>query len=255
MVKVINKRENNNGQLFHYAHFIKDCLFNEILADFHLHKKVVRQKILDQTLGNFSRFYEDVMGIETTELPEKEFEELEDELVITHRINKPTKEQMDKFRQFIFQRYSIEEDPTFPEILLIERGGRIELINDEELKKINTNVSTGRERREINQIEKVKEFLEKEHSGKYKTIMLEQLSFQEQIKYFYNAKTVIGCHGAGLINILFCREHTTLIEVNPENYRVLWNFLINSCQVLNVKHIYSNNNIKDVLDVLELFLN
>ena len=43
MVKVINKRI-TRGSLFHYAHFLCDCLFPEIINDIYSYKKVVREK-------------------------------------------------------------------------------------------------------------------------------------------------------------------------------------------------------------------
>jgi hypothetical protein len=47
MIKVINKRT-KRGSLFHYAHFLCDCLFPEIINDIYSYKKVVREKILDK---------------------------------------------------------------------------------------------------------------------------------------------------------------------------------------------------------------
>ena len=64
MIKVKNKRE--GGSLFHYAHFICDCLFPEIIADIFNYKEVIREKHIHQTIGNFSKIYTDVMMIKNT---------------------------------------------------------------------------------------------------------------------------------------------------------------------------------------------
>lgn len=44
-------------------------------------------------------------------------------------------------------------------------------------------------------------------------VMLEQLTFQEQANLFYNADVVFTPHGAGLINIIYCRPNTKVIEL------------------------------------------
>ena len=48
-------------------------------------------------------------------------------------------------------------------------------------------------------------------------VKLENLSFDEQIFVFSNAKIVVGAHGAGLTNLCFSKEKTKVIEIrsNP----------------------------------------
>ena len=48
----------------------------------------------------------------------------------------------------------------------------------------------------------------------FKRYDLERMSVSEQIKLFYNAECVVGPHGAGLVNIAFCRQGTKVIEIN-----------------------------------------
>jgi len=43
--------------------------------------------------------------------------------------------------------------------------------------------------------------------------MLGTMSVLEQIELFSNADVVIGTHGAGLANILFCKPNTKVIEI------------------------------------------
>lgn len=52
----------------------------------------------------------------------------------------------------------------------------------------------------------------------YKSVVLSEMSFEEQIKTFSNATHVIGIHGAGLTNIVFCNRGTTVLEILPETY-------------------------------------
>jgi capsular polysaccharide biosynthesis protein len=42
------------------------------------------------------------------------------------------------------------------------------------------------------------------------SVCLEKLKFQEQVKLFYNAETVVGVHGAGLTNLLYCSDCSVL---------------------------------------------
>jgi hypothetical protein len=55
----------------------------------------------------------------------------------------------------------------------------------------------------------------------YSVYELELLTFEDQIRLFRSAKTVIGPHGAGLTWILFCRPSTAVIEICPtlQKYR------------------------------------
>ena len=74
MIKVKNNRD--TGSLFHYAHFICDCLFPEIICDIFNYDEVIREKNIHQTIGNFSKIYTDVMRIKNTELLNNDFNNL-----------------------------------------------------------------------------------------------------------------------------------------------------------------------------------
>ena len=50
-------------------------------------------------------------------------------------------------------------------------------------------------------------------SHNFHTLFLEDLGGIEQMAYFYNASVIISPHGAGLTNILFCKEGTEIIEI------------------------------------------
>lgn len=47
----------------------------------------------------------------------------------------------------------------------------------------------------------------------YERYCLSELSFLDQASLFYNAESVIGAHGAGLTNIIFCKPGTQVIEI------------------------------------------
>lgn len=63
---------------------------------------------------------------------------------------------------------------------------------------------------QIENYDEVWDFLKKKNFLKLK---LSNLSFEDQIKYFYNAEVIVGGHGAGLCNILFCNKGTLLVEL------------------------------------------
>ena len=123
IIKIKNIR--HSGSLFHYAHFICDCLYVEIINDVYNYKEVIREKNIDQTIGNFHKIYTDVMMTKNTELYKKDFDEINTETVIFDKKEKYTDRiYIDKFRNFIFKRYDIknlEFDKNYPEILLIKR--------------------------------------------------------------------------------------------------------------------------------------
>jgi len=65
--------------------------------------------------------------------------------------------------------------------------------------------------------EKELESLMKSHQ--IKIIYLEKLSFADQIFLFSNLTLVIGLHGAGLSNIVWCSSGTTILEIfTPERF-------------------------------------
>ncbi len=66
-------------------------------------------------------------------------------------------------------------------------------------------------RKIINENEVV-EFLEK---NGFVSVILSDLSFEDQIKLFMNADFVTGLHGAGYANIVFCSPNTKILELKP----------------------------------------
>lgn len=196
MIKVINRRR--RGSLFHYAHFLCDCLFPEIINQLYLHGEVIREKSIHQTLGNFSKIYEEVMGMRNRELLKEEFDQLAlPPLIYKTKEDYSTIDYFNRFRYFIFDRYDIPTTlpPNYPQILLIKRDNRISLIDDPYLKPLNTNITTGKERREIDQIDRLSEHLENAHGPNFRAVYLERLTFEEQVRYFHGASFIICAHG------------------------------------------------------------
>jgi capsular polysaccharide biosynthesis protein len=47
----------------------------------------------------------------------------------------------------------------------------------------------------------------------FKPLLLEHYSFADQICIFNNAKVIVGLHGAGFANLVFCKKGTKIIEI------------------------------------------
>ena len=235
-IKVVNKRI--DGSLFHYAHFICDCLFPEIVNEIYKYKNVFRQKIIKQTLGNFSNIYENVMLTNNSELEIEVFKKL-NIIKLVHKSKEDYSNKLcfDKFRNYIFNRFSINPSiyyENYPEVILIKRYSRINLVDDPDLQKKNKNIKTGAERREIPGIENVATYLQNKFGNNFKSIYLEFVPFEEQVKYFNNAKLIICAHGAGMANMFFCKEGTKILEVVCNKKFPFFDVMSN---ILNLQHI------------------
>jgi len=58
-------------------------------------------------------------------------------------------------------------------------------------------------------------FLEKRH---FQIVKPEKLSLNDQVDIFNNAQIIVGGHGAGLTNIIFCEKNTNIIEFIPSSH-------------------------------------
>jgi hypothetical protein len=225
----------------------------EIINDVYKYNTVFREKSIHQTLGNFSKIYEEVMKNKNIELVKDEFDSLDIKPVIFKKKGQYTDiEYLNKFREFIFTRYEInlhEYKKNYPEVILVKRGERIELIDDECLKKINDNMTTGKERREIENIERVEQYLKDKYCDKFKSFYMEEQSFEEQVNIFNNAKLIIMAHGAALSSILFCKPETILIEVTCGMKYQWFDICFEKLKINNVKiHENEDDIIIDYLD-------
>ena len=256
MVKVVNTRD--IGFLFHYGHFISDCLMPEIQNRVYKYKDVYRLMGVRQTIGNFSNMYEEIMGTRNIELSEKEFSELEYPKIDVIGCNGVYSPRVIKeSREFILSRYNPKKDSSYPSVILIERGESVELIDESKYKmKIHKDaLKNGKDRRCINDIDLLKGYLD-DKKVDYKTIFLEKMPFEEQLNYFYNANLVIACHGASLCNLLFCQEQTKVIEVMPsvvgeKIQRFSINWYKNLSESANLDYYSSKNKIGKIINLFD----
>ena len=52
----------------------------------------------------------------------------------------------------------------------------------------------------------------------FKKVFFENLSYEKQVELSMNCKIMIGYHGAGLVNHLFMKKNTHLIEIYNKHY-------------------------------------
>ena len=79
----------------------------------------------------------------------------------------------------------------------------------------------------------------------FKILKLSNLDFKDQINIFNTAKVIIGPHGAGFANLVFCKNSTKVIELKPKNHpnRVYERIsCINKLnhKIIKLKHIKNN---------------
>ena len=73
----------------------------------------------------------------------------------------------------------------------------------------------------------------------FEKVNLEELKLMDQVKLFQEARMVIGCHGAGLANIMFMQKNQTVIELKSNNNNYWCYFSL--ARVFGLKYYYSLN--------------
>jgi Glycosyltransferase 61 len=97
---------------------------------------------------------------------------------------------LDDFRQRVAARYAATRGPRNRRVLLARKGPT----------------------RMIDNLEQVEAFLSRQG---FETVYLEGMSIVDQMLLFQRADFIIGPHGAGLANLLFCEPGTRVIELTP----------------------------------------
>lgn len=71
----------------------------------------------------------------------------------------------------------------------------------------------------------------------FTTLCFEDFTFEEQVSISYNAKYMIGLHGANLTNMLFMKPESYVLEIRPENdiHNLCYYSLASS---LNINYLY-----------------
>jgi hypothetical protein len=83
------------------------------------------------------------------------------------------------------------------------------------------------------------ELLEQITSLGFKKIYTEDYSFVEQISIFYNARIVVGPSGSSLLNCIFCKKTSHVIELCPDSDFRPGPWLISQIMSKNLYHFFS----------------
>ena len=80
----------------------------------------------------------------------------------------------------------------------------------------------------------------------FKIVTLEKMSVSEQARLFQSAAVVIGPHGAGLTNLVFCEPHTKVLEIiHPEAINLMY-WTIASHRDLDYNYLFAKGNLARV---------
>lgn len=274
-IKIHTTRKVRKGALFHYAPFVLHCLFPEVIMNLQEYDEVIRERNVDQTTGFLDKIRSEVLGNKSVELETDEFNKVDAETIELEFYEQyQNKFYFDKFRKFVFNRYNI--NPTeyiegYPQVLLIKRYDRIELLDADLKATLNPNpipvtkdrngnpcivqsgdtlygdsittpwlATTGKERREIDRVDDVETFMQNKFGDKFKSVYLELIPFEEQVKLFNNAKFIVCAHGGGMANFFFCKPKTEILEVTcGKNGFKLFNII---AEQLNLRHVKCQEN-------------
>ncbi len=121
-------------------------------------------------------------------------------------------------------------------------------------KKIYINRKDGTSLRYLINETEVENYLDKEG---FASLKLSDYSFSDQVAIFYNADQIVGLHGAGFANTIFCKEGTKIIEMRSKTTGdviknlVLRNNLKYNDITVEPKSINFNNQAGDILINIE----
>ena len=244
------KIHTDGSSKFQYPHFLIDVLMLEIDKNVFDYDVVYRIKDLKNTIGNFSKIYEEVMEVQNVEVSREEFNNMwVDELSTTSLRMEYKKHMIDKMKKYILKRYNISTDNSYPKVILIERDDEVRLINDKKLHHLSVMEGlnhNGKHKRELKNIEEVKNFLEVKNID-YECLVLEHIDFKKQVEYFYNSNMIIGVHGGGLANCIFSEENTIVIETEPKRDEYYSKLAL----CAGMKYYTCGEETKDIIKIIE----
>lgn len=219
------------GQLDHFYHFIFDAL----IPYYHLSKSNSQEQFLMLYEGPFLHLLTELFAINL-----KIIESLEDikyyNLHVLTSSNPGyyvlTKEDLE-IKNYMIKLLKIKKRSK-KYILLINRKPPHPYYYSKECKE----KSGGSHIRSITNFNELEKKLKTIYKTELISLNLEDLTFKDQIDYFYNAKMVIAQHGAGLSHLLWCDEQTVCVEIDKKSWR--HNCFYRLCYFKNLKHLLFN---------------
>lgn len=103
----------------------------------------------------------------------------------------------------------------YPPVILIERGHA----PLEASRSGHQWIKTGSSIRNLSNHSEIKDAMLEKYKDDFMNVVLEDLSFEDQISLFKHAKIVVGQHGAGLCNIAWMTQNnSTVVELPPVRF-------------------------------------
>jgi capsular polysaccharide biosynthesis protein len=82
-----------------------------------------------------------------------------------------------------------------------------------------------------------KEFIESLSKFNFQMVCTEGMPIEQQAALFYGAETIIAPHGAGLANLVFCKQNAIVIELRAKSHTVeLSNIYEHLSGLLHLRH-------------------
>ena len=88
--------------------------------------------------------------------------------------------------------------------------------------------------------------------NKYDICFLEDMSFQEQVELFYDAKNIAAVNGCSLTNLLFANTSSNVMSINsdPDYYASEWRYI---AKKINIKYVELYMPTEDIDPVIKIF--
>ena len=204
-----------SGTIWHYGHYVHDFLmpFHSFYRDIGSPDHVVVNLInnSDQSIGNMKTIHEFLYPVRVNHLEEAEFEEHEAAYreIVGCAYGPYNRGDLQKLFTYAVEKFDLE-DHSYPEIVLIERGS--------DLMPFGNPTDSGSNRRTIRNHDALAKRLIGRYGNRVKNVVLENTSYLDQMSLFYNAKLVVGQHGAGLCNIIWMRDQSRVVEIGPGSW-------------------------------------
>lgn len=151
-------------------------------------------------------------------VPHNDFHLKAKQLVVPSYVNLPNAWSCKYVRELLLNRVTIKKDKEYERIYIMRKNRR-KITNETEILQV------------LNEYG-------------FKIISPESMSVQKQIEVFHSAKIVIGAHGAGLANLVFCEPGTRVIELFASSYIEPHYWLISRLMNLDYRFIIGKRKIR-----------
>ena len=200
---------NKNGSWEHYYHFIFDlllplsCVMDRTSEDvtFSIDGQGPLFKVLPQIFGKRVELNKRV-GTSSV----KKMNIVSMNPILANLKN----EKLDCLKENVFKCYKVKTTAVPNKVLLIERLPSDSFFNEKAKRK-----GSGANRRSIKNHNEFCNMLRSKLDSRFEfhNLKLEEISFEDQVKYFESAALIIGQHGAGLANVIWMQEGSNVIEL------------------------------------------